>query len=236
MDRGWGVSDAERRAGRWLAGLRVVDVRPNGVGADYYGRSSGPERPRRVVCWGRLDFGTNVEALEWFGRKVWPRLREEAPDGQFTIIGFDPTDAVKRLAARQGVVLMANMPDIRTAVARHALVVLPFVSGSGIKNKLLEAAALGKPIVCTPRSCRGLRSAVDSGLVSTDEPREWVRQILDLWRDDSRRHRLVGHVPGSGVEHPSLLSAALGALSAPPPGPAALQIPHTPAVAGSTLR
>ncbi len=236
IDRVWVVSDTERRAARWLAGLRVVDVLPNGVDADYYGPSSGPEMPRSVVFWGRLDFGTNVEALEWFGRKVWPRLREEAPDAQFTIIGFDPTDAVKRLAARQGVVLMANMPDIRTAVARHALVVLPFVSGSGIKNKLLEAAALGKPIVCTPRSCRGLRSAVDSGLVSTDEPREWVRQILDLWRDDSRRHRLGGQLRGWVVEHHSWLSTARDALSALQADPAALQIQHTRSVASTILR
>jgi glycosyltransferase involved in cell wall biosynthesis len=214
IDRVWVVSDTEQRAARWLAGMRVVDVLPNGVDADYYQPSGEPELPRSLVFWGRLDFGTNVEALDWFSRKVWPALRAEAPDAQFTIIGFDPTDAVKRLAESPGIVLMANVPDLRAVVARHMLVVLPFVSGSGIKNKLLEAAALGKPIVCTPRSCRGLRSAGEAGLVTSDRPVDWINQIRELWRDDARRHRLGAQARDWVVEHHSWVSTARDALNA----------------------
>jgi glycosyltransferase involved in cell wall biosynthesis len=236
IDRVWVVSDTERRAARWLAGMRVVDVLPNGVDADYYQPSAEPEVPRSLVFWGRLDFGTNVEALDWFGRKVWPALREEAPDAQFTIIGFDPTDAVKRLAESPGISLLANVPDLRAVVGRHMLVVLPFVSGSGIKNKLLEAAALGKPIVCTPRSCRGLRSAAEAGLVTSDRPVDWINQIRELWRDDARRHRLGAQARDWVVEHHSWVSTARDALNALGAHPAPSHTQPTRSVVSALVR
>src|SRR5262249_21330782 len=70
-------------------------------------------------------------------------------------------------------------------IARHAVVVLPFISGGGIKNKLLEAAAMGKPIVCSPRSLLGLQG--DPPLIVAGHHEEWRRALSDLWRDDERR-------------------------------------------------
>jgi glycosyltransferase involved in cell wall biosynthesis len=67
-------------------------------------------------------------------------------------------------------------------------VVLPFVSGGGIKNKLLEAAALGMPVLCSPRAVRGLTAG--AAVACARRPREWVLQLLELWADAPTRQRL----------------------------------------------
>jgi glycosyltransferase involved in cell wall biosynthesis len=187
IDRAWVVSAPEKRAMRWFAGVRHVDVVPNGVDSDYFAPIATDELPQSAVFWGRLDFEPNVQALMWFCKRVWPSLRERYGHARFTIVGYRPMREVTALGQLPGIEVKPDLADLRGEVSRHALVVLPFVSGGGIKNKLLEAAALGRPIVCTRRTMSGLRNPDESGLVAVDEPVEWVRAIGDLWSSEQRR-------------------------------------------------
>jgi glycosyltransferase involved in cell wall biosynthesis len=185
LDRVWVVSPSDATAMRWVTGVRNVDVLPNGVDTDLYGASDAEGAPETCVFWGRLDFGPNIQALDWFCRHVWPGLRARHPQATFTIIGFQPGEDVQRLARLPGVQLQADVPDIRPVVARHAVVVLPFVSGGGIKNKLLEAAAMAKAIVCTPRSLGGLNGQPPVRVARS--PQDWQDAIESLWSDPRRR-------------------------------------------------
>jgi glycosyltransferase involved in cell wall biosynthesis len=181
VDRAWVVSDADRSALRFVMRIDAIDVLPNGIDADFFQPQHVEVEPESAVFWGRLDFGPNIQALQWFCTRVWPIVRKARPDAKFTIIGFHPTPAVMALAHLPGVQVKPNLPDLRSEVARHAVVALPFVSGGGIKNKLLEAAAMGKPVVCTPIALRGARGAVP--YVAKIEPQEWSRAMIEFWRN-----------------------------------------------------
>jgi polysaccharide biosynthesis protein PslH len=213
VDRTWVVTDTERRAMRWLAGMRHVDVVSLGVDACYFSPTNEPVDQRTMVFWGRLNFGPNVQALEWFFQRVWPLVRAGVHDARFTIIGFQPTDAVRRLASVDGVTLMADVPDLRSIVCRHALVVLPFVSGGGMKNKLLEAAALGMPIVCTPAAASGLSATRDLPLAVESRADRMARQILGLWSDENRRRALGVAARDWVVEHYTWTATARKAIA-----------------------
>jgi polysaccharide biosynthesis protein PslH len=190
VDRAWVVSAGDRRAMRWVAGIQAVDVIPNGVDCAYYQGRSVDEIPQSCVFWGRLDFGPNIQALEWFCRKVWPRLLDWAPSARFTIYGFSPVPSVHRLAQIQGICVVPDMPDLRAGIAGHQVVVLPFVSGGGIKNKLLEAASMAKAIVCTPRACGGLKGEEPLPFLRAQSASEWVEAIRGLWEGPRRRQQL----------------------------------------------
>jgi glycosyltransferase involved in cell wall biosynthesis len=187
VDRVWVVSEPDARAMRWLAGMRNVDILPNGVDATYYRASADPGLPQSAAFWGRLDFGPNLQALEWFCGQVWPRVRERRPGATFTIIGFNPTAAAQALARLPGVSLQPNVPDIRTEVPHHAIVVLPFQSGGGIKNKLLEAAAMSRPTVCSPRAQLGLRGTPPVRVAASVTG--WVQALERFWDDQALRER-----------------------------------------------
>lgn len=187
IDRVWVVTDADARAFRWVAGTRGVDVLPNGVDADHYRPHDGPRAPNSCAFWGRLDFGPNVQALEWFCTRVWPEVRAAVPTATLRVFGFQPTDAVRRLTGRDGIELTADLPDLRAAVTGCQVAVLPFVSGGGIKNKLLEAAALGMPIVSTPRGCLGLSGTPPFAVHA--RPADWVATVTRLFADADLRQR-----------------------------------------------
>jgi glycosyltransferase involved in cell wall biosynthesis len=190
LDRVWVVTDTDRRAMRRVAGARAIDVIPNGVDGEHYRPVEAPQGECSCTFWGRLDFGPNIQALEWFCEKAWPLVRRQANDARFTIYGFNPSDAVRALAGRDGVELVPNLPDLRGEIARHQAVVLPFVSGGGIKNKLLEAASMGKAIVCAPHACGGLRLDGDPPLLLARRPAEWASHLIAVWKDAAARRQL----------------------------------------------
>ncbi|MBM3979994.1 MAG: glycosyltransferase [Planctomycetes bacterium] len=187
LDRVWVVTDADRRAMRWVAGVRGIDVVPNGVDGAHFAPVAAAQRPRSCTFWGRLDFGPNVQALEWFCGRVWPRVRAKFPDATFTVYGFAPTPAVRALVGRDGIELVPDLPDLRAAVAGHEVVAFPFVSGGGIKNKFLEAAAMGKAVVCSPVALNGLRAPRDGGATVAKSPDEWAAALGLLWTDATKR-------------------------------------------------
>jgi glycosyltransferase involved in cell wall biosynthesis len=189
LDRVWVVSELDRRAMRWVAGVPGIDVLPNGVDADHFAPQERSQRPYTCAFWGRLDFGPNIQAVEWFCGRVWPLVRRTCPEARFTIFGFQPT-AVLNLAKVEGVKVVPNLPDLRDEIAAHQVVALPFVSGGGIKNKLLEAASMGKPVVCTPHACGGLRGRSDAPLRQAKTPKQWVQELTSLWADADLRRKL----------------------------------------------
>jgi glycosyltransferase involved in cell wall biosynthesis len=188
FDRVWVVSPTDRTAIRLVSGCRQVDLIPNGVDADHY--RSGGEADLRDSCvfWGRLDFGPNVDALAWFLRRIWPAVKAATPGATFGVFGFNPTERVRELAAAPGVELHPDLPDLRAEVCRRMVVVLPFVSGGGIKNKLLEAAALGMPIVCTRWALSGAKGR--PAVRGAGSPADWAAALAGLWGNADRRREL----------------------------------------------
>jgi glycosyltransferase involved in cell wall biosynthesis len=213
VDRVWVVSESDRKAMRWFGGMRTVDVLPSGVDSEYFTPGGEVEEDRTAVFWGRLDFGPNIQALQWFCRRVWPQVRLAVPDARFTIVGFDPPDDVRGLAGTDGISLLPDVPDLRPTVRRHSLVALPFVSGGGIKNKLLEGAALGKAIICTPRALGGLRAAADAPLAVAGDPGAFARQMIDLWAQPERRRQMGSRAREWVCEHHTWAATARDAVA-----------------------
>jgi polysaccharide biosynthesis protein PslH len=208
-DRVWAVTHRDAWAFKRIAGIDGVDLIPNGVDAAWYTPSTAIEEPFTAVFWGRLDFGPNIQGLEWFCSQVWPLVIERYPHARFTIIGFQPGAEVQRLATLPGVRLSADVPDVRGPVHSHAVVVLPFTSGAGIKNKLLEAAAMGKAIVCTPTALGGLSG--NPPFTGLQKPQDWVQALGQLWQDDDERRRRGRAARDWVVEHHTWSAAALKA-------------------------
>jgi glycosyltransferase involved in cell wall biosynthesis len=212
MDRVWVVSETERRAMRFVSGAKHVDIVPNGVDAERFAPIIGTPVQHSIVFWGRLGFLPNLQALRWFCGQVWPLLRESVPDASFTIAGADPPDEIAAYAGRDGIRVIANPLDLRPTIGAASVVVMPFVSGGGIKNKFLEAAAMGRPIVATSRATRGLRSRPPAIIADTAE--QFSSALQALWRDPGRAASLGADARTWVTTHHTWQSAAETALRA----------------------
>lgn len=182
----WVVSEKDRR---WMQRTqlhsRVVNI-PNGVDLDYFQQVEVGVKPKRVAFWGVLDFTPNLQALEWFVPNVFEPLRAEDPEAELLLIGRRPTEWVRRLTDKPGILLREDVKDLRPEVCSAPIAVFPFVSGSGIKNKLLEGAAMSRALVGAPRAVDGLYPSDAKAWETCRTPDEWMRTIRELWADPAR--------------------------------------------------
>jgi glycosyltransferase involved in cell wall biosynthesis len=165
-------------------------VVPNVVDTDHY-QPSGAEEPCTVLYQGGMDWYPNRDAVEFFVSAILPRLRASVPEARFVVGGRSPSDEFRRrFAAVPGIEFTGTVPDMRTEIARAAVCVVPLRIGSGTRLKILEAAAMAKPIVSTRVGAEGLDFVGGREIVLADEPKAFAEAVADLLRDASRRREL----------------------------------------------
>lgn len=182
-----------------LAGCRSsLGTAPQGVGGHHAGQSSPQSgagstisSKARCVFVGALDYQANIDGLQWFCQEVWPLVRQQRPDAQFIVVGSNPTGAVFRLAEQTaGIQLVGPVPDVRPYLSEAEIVVVPLRVARGIQNKVLEALAMGKPVVASPQALEGLALQVGREAELAHHPSQWAEKLLQLWADPFRRTTL----------------------------------------------
>lgn len=128
----------------------------NGVDLEYYDPKPSLAEPRHLVFTGVMDYLPNVDGCEFFVGEVLPELRRRHGDVRFTIVGSRPTPAVLRLARAPGVTVTGFVDDTRTWLARASISVAPLRIARGIQNKVLEAMAMGLPVVGSTSATQGI--------------------------------------------------------------------------------
>lgn len=191
LDGAIGVSLTETRLLKLTAGVRRVVTIPNGVDTDYYHLNDARPQSCSLVFWGRLDFEPNADAVRWFAHRVWPRLRIRQPQARWKIVGKNAGEKVRRLGDIPGIEFVGEVDDIRTYAHAASATILPMRCGGGIKNKLLEAAAMGLPILASHKAVKGLRwRDYTSPVRLCRGPDDWVHQIERVWYDGALSNSL----------------------------------------------
>ncbi len=118
-----------------------------------------------LVFTGNMDYWPNADAVIWFSDTVLPLLRQRWPGIQFHIVGNNPGPDVRRLTRLTGVQVTGRVPDTRPYIAHADVSVAPLRMARGVQNKVLEAMALGKPVVASPPAFEGVRAVADRDLI-----------------------------------------------------------------------
>jgi glycosyltransferase involved in cell wall biosynthesis len=185
------VSDEDATAIREINPKVRTTVLPNGVDADFYAPDPTVERdPNLIVFTGAMQWAPNARAAQFLAQDVLPLVRAEIPEARLALVGRSPGSEVMRLAGLEHVEVTGEVPDVRDWLNRAAVFACPMVSGTGIKNKLLEALAMEVACVATPVACQGMRVADGRELLVADGPREHAERIVELLRDSSKARRI----------------------------------------------
>lgn len=118
------------------------------------------EAGREIVFVGGFQHLPNVDAARWLADDIFPEVLRSVPDARLTIVGSDPPRAVRSLAGPH-VAVTGRVPDTDPYLRRAAVVAAPLREGGGMRVKVLQAMAMGKPVVATPLAAEGLR--IDAG-------------------------------------------------------------------------
>lgn len=185
------VSATEKELVQRIAtGRTPVVVVPNGIEPDDYTGFRDEPQPASLIFAGALTFAPNYEAMRWFVGEVWPLVGAQIPEARLTITGA-PGD--RTLPPGEGIILAGFVPDVRPLVAGSWASVAPIHTGGGTRLKILEAMALGTPVVATSKGAEGLDVANGEHLLLADSPADFASAVVRLLQSHELRASLAAN-------------------------------------------
>lgn len=159
----------------------------NGVDAEFFAprdTCASPYRPDElpVVFTGAMDYWPNVDAVTWFAKDMLPALKLRFPTVKFYIVGRSPTSAVLGLAS-DDVQVTGTVPDVRPYLQHAGAVVAPLRLARGVQNKVLEAMAMGRPVVAAASCVRAIDARPPAGLRAAESAGDYV-EVVSQWLSD----------------------------------------------------
>jgi glycosyltransferase involved in cell wall biosynthesis len=149
-----------------------LEILPHGVDTAYFAPMAdvAPE-PNAIGYFGAFQHYPNVDAVHYFVHDIFPLVKERIPDAHFYVIGSNPPEEIRQLHGRTDITVTGFVPDIRPYMARCAVIVAPIRLGLGMRVKVVEAMAMGKPVVATELACEGIdvTDGVDAAMANTEE-------------------------------------------------------------------
>ena len=158
---------------------------PNGVDHRYFDPADSLVNPyganeRAVVFTGAMDYQANVDAVCWFAEHAWPRIHAANANYGFTIVGSRPERAVLALGRLPGIRVTGTVDDVRPYLKFASVAVAPMRIARGIQNKVLEAMAMGLPVVGTAAAVEGLSADVAACVEQAESGEQFAQAALKL--------------------------------------------------------
>jgi sugar transferase (PEP-CTERM/EpsH1 system associated) len=168
----------------------LSDWFPNGVDGDYFAPSPEPYDPDTITFVGRMDYYPNQECMFDFCANTLPRLRAKRPTLKLFIVGADPPSAVRDLQKLPGVTVTGSVPDVRPYLRRSALMVAPLNIARGTQNKILEAMAMGVPVVASRMAAGGVDAVDGEHFLVASAPDHYAPLVQRVLEQPQERLRL----------------------------------------------
>ncbi|HEX8011822.1 MAG TPA: TIGR03087 family PEP-CTERM/XrtA system glycosyltransferase [Casimicrobiaceae bacterium] len=181
---------AERETLESLGTGVATDWFPNGVDSDYFSPSPEPYDPDTIAFVGRMDYYPNQQCMFDFCTHTLPRLRASRPAIKLLIVGADPPPAVRDLQKLPGVTVTGSVPDVRPYLRCSALMVAPLNIARGTQNKILEAMAMGVPVVTSRAAAGGVDALDQEHFLVASAPEHYASLILEILEHPQERLRL----------------------------------------------
>ena len=172
----------------------------NGVDVDLFTPVTPSESPA-IIFAGRLDQYSNREGILYFLREAWPLIRREFPGALTHVIGMNAPRSLQDLAAADPQIkLHGFVPDVRPYFRAATVALCPVRDGGGTRIKILDALAMGMPIVSTTIGAEGIDVTPEQDILIADTPQAYSRQVARVFRDPELRARLGANARRLAVE------------------------------------
>ena len=183
------VSEQEKKLlSNAIPEFRHIKVFPNCIHSDDYQAINEKPEPNTLIFTGSFRYRPNYQAMEWFVREVLPRLQQKI-QGLRLIITGDPAGLT--LPETGNIEILGYVKDIRPLLARSWVSLAPLQSGGGTRIKILEAMALGTPVVATTKGAQGLDTKSGENILIADTPEGFCDAVYRLLIDINLRYRLA---------------------------------------------
>jgi glycosyltransferase involved in cell wall biosynthesis len=183
------ISPVDAQQFKAMGATKPTQVCPVGLPFARYARGEAVPEPMTLGYLGALDWAANREGVDWFLDRVWPQVLAKAPEARFRVAGRNapPAWLNRKLP---GVEFIGEVEDAVDFLGAQQVLVVPLLSGSGMRIKVLEGMATGRPMVATAQAAEGIAVRDGEHLLLRDAPEAMAQGILGLLKDPRQAETL----------------------------------------------
>lgn len=167
-----------------------ITVVPHGVDVENFSFSEFTEKEKIIVFIGNYLHYPNVDAVLFFHQEIWPRVRSRLPDVRFMVVGQAPPPEIQSLSKDKAITVTGRVDDVRSFLRKGRVFICPVRLGGGFRGKILEAMAIGRPVVSTSLGAQGVPVDQRENIIVADTPDEFTQGVLDVMNDDPLFERI----------------------------------------------
>jgi glycosyltransferase involved in cell wall biosynthesis len=167
-----------------------ITVLPHGVDQEHCRLYTGKRHAETLVFSGKMSFHANIAGVLHLVEDIMPLIWQKRPGVKLVIAGSKPPASVRNLAQDTRIEVTGYVPDMRPYIEQAQVAVCPLPYAVGIQNKILEAMALGTPVVASSHAAAGLLATADQNLLVADQPSAFAASVLRLLEDTDQWTRL----------------------------------------------
>ncbi len=163
---------------------------PNGVDLETFApRNHDYAHNSTILFTGNMDYAPNVDAVVYFTKTILPLVRSKFPEVKFVIAGQRPVKKVAELA-NDHISVTGFVKDLAATYNSASVVVAPLRFGAGTQNKVLEAMAMGVPVVCSHIGFGGLGIKNGEGAIMQKDPDDFANSVIAVLSSEDKRRRV----------------------------------------------
>lgn len=167
--------------------IRNVSLLPNGVDlTTFSSQQHDYAQDKTILFTGNMDYAPNVDAVEYFAQDIFPLILDKIPGTKFVIAGQRPVKKVLDLASNN-IQVTGFVPNLADMYSKAAIVVAPLRFGAGTQNKVLEAMAMGVPVISRNIGFNGLNIQSGEGVILALETREFAQKCIEMLLSEDLR-------------------------------------------------
>jgi len=173
-------------------GAKRIRVIPTGVDTKYFSPNRIKEKPYNLVFTGSMDWLPNEDAVVYFVKSIFPKIKRRVPQVTLTIVGRHPTEKVRALAQKDSSIeITGTVEDVRPYINRATIFIVPIRIGSGTRLKIFEAMSMGKAVVSTSVGAEGLDVYNGQDIVIADEESIFAERTIELLKNSEKRVKIA---------------------------------------------
>jgi glycosyltransferase involved in cell wall biosynthesis len=184
------VSQIDRNYLQQYSPIQNVKILSNGVNTKYFRFSNNNYDPYRITFHGNIHYQPNTDAILYFYHNIFPLIHKKEKNAKFYIVGNKPRKSIQQLAKDANVFITGKINDIRPYLMDSSVSICPVRMGAGVQNKILEAMAIGAPVVTSSLGREGIEANSGEHLLVADSPQDFADSVLELMHNNAYRKKI----------------------------------------------
>jgi glycosyltransferase involved in cell wall biosynthesis len=182
------ISDEDRQRFYDLGIQRPIRTIPFGIDLRNYPIHESTPSEVALFHIGAMDWGPNIEGIQWFLDKIWMRIHNEFPDLKLYLAGRNMP--ISNMPVLPNVIYLGEVEDAIQFMESKKIMIVPLLSAGGIRVKIIEGLALQKPVISTSLGAEGLECVHGDTIFLADSPQQWLDAIGELLNNPNRMEEM----------------------------------------------